>query len=120
MPRNKNKEPRKRRPTLYKLTKTPPHAQLVATNRILHKSKVRNPVQFAWETFERAKVELGDKFRRKTAIDYAIARGLAFYTARTQYQEWKKAGDRDRIQAAANLAKYGSVATAKEAPKHGH
>ncbi len=43
--------------------------------------------------------QLGARFSRKAAIDAALAAGVAFYTARTQYQEWKQAGDRDHAHA---------------------
>lgn len=87
-----------------KKRKTPSHASLLAAGKLAHKSKVKNPVQAAWESFERSRKDHGF-VKRKLFIDEALARGLAFYTARTQFQEWKKAGDRDRANQASNNAK---------------
>lgn len=72
------------------------HAELVAKGRISHKSKIISPVRTCWELFASMKKELGDKLTRKLAIDSALKKGVAFYTARTQWQEWRQAGDRDR------------------------
>jgi hypothetical protein len=71
------------------------HGQLIASGKAPSVSKARNPVHAAWNAFDATKAALGDKFTRKAAIDFAMESGVAFYTARTQYQEWKAAGDRD-------------------------
>ena len=71
------------------------HATLVETGKILKKSKVKNPCQACWEIFSDHKTRLGAAMRRKDAIDDCLKQGIAFYTARTQYQAWKQAGDND-------------------------
>lgn len=58
-------------------------------------SKAANPVQKAWEVFSDAKAKLGATLTRKHAMDLAMVAGVSYHTARTQYQEWKQAGDRD-------------------------
>jgi hypothetical protein len=54
----------------------------LAANRF-HESKVENPVRAMWD--------LCDKMvenRRKDVIAAAVAAGISYYTARTQYQLW--------------------------------
>lgn len=68
------------------------HAAMVAQNRITRKSKMEHPIEGCWEIFFEHQAEHGDKISRKAAIDDCIAQGAAFYTARTQWQEWRKAG----------------------------
>lgn len=63
------------------------HAAMVAKGAIRHKSKVINPVHFVWDTCDKMKGAT-----RKTVVDACIAAGVAFYTARTQYQAWRVAG----------------------------
>lgn len=71
------------------------HARLLASGKAPMVSKIPNPVQRAWEVFSEAKATLADKLTRKHAMDLAMAAGVSYHTARTQYQEWKQAGDRD-------------------------
>lgn len=71
------------------------HQQMVDKNVIRRKSTLDSPVKRCWQIFEDAKVQLGPKFCRKLAIDIALKKGIAYYTARTQWQEWRQAGDRD-------------------------
>jgi hypothetical protein len=54
---------------------------------ILRKSTLANPVQVVWETCEAMRDQ-----RRKDVVEACIKKGVAFYTARTQYQLWKSAG----------------------------
>lgn len=63
------------------------HAAMVAKNTISHKSKVKDPVHFVWDTCDKMK---GAK--RKDVVDACLKAGVAFYTARTQYQNWRVAG----------------------------
>jgi hypothetical protein len=79
-------------------SKKKPHANKKPYKKVqlLHKSIVGSPVKYAWEVFSWVKDHLGDKFTRKAAIETAVKKGVAFYTARTQYQAWREAGDRDR------------------------
>ena len=62
---------------------------------IVRKSVVTNPVHAAWDIFDnllaKSKQPGGAPLRRKDAIAYAVDHGVAFYTARTQYQSWKVA-----------------------------
>lgn len=61
---------------------------------IVRKSSLKNPVQESWEIFDKLRAaadKAGEKLRRKDAIAVAVKSGIAFYTARTQYQSWKTA-----------------------------
>lgn len=61
---------------------------------IVRKSVVTNPVLAAWDLFDNLLAESKANktpLRRKDAIAKAVDRGIAFYTARTQYQSWKVA-----------------------------
>lgn len=71
------------------------HAKLLSSGKAPMVSKVVNPVQKAWEVFSEAKATHGKALTRKYAMDLAMACGVSYHTARTQYQEWKQAGDRD-------------------------
>lgn len=71
---------------------------------VLSRSRAANPCFTAWETFSNLKATLGATFTRKAAIEAACRAGVAFYTARTQYQQWKEAGDRDEKRNQTRLA----------------
>lgn len=58
-----------------------------------NKSRVKSPVKYCWEIFDKLKARLGPNLTRKYAIATAVDKGVAFYTARTQWQEWRRAGD---------------------------
>lgn len=61
---------------------------------LLRKSTKQNPVEWVWGFFDRQKAKAdakGEKISRKGSIELAVAKGIAFYTARTQYQSWKSA-----------------------------
>jgi hypothetical protein len=78
------------RAAVKKKKKLPPgtsHAVLVAAGQIAHKSTTKNPCQTVWEICEQNR----DK-KRKEVLDACLAAGVAYYTARTQYQAWKAAG----------------------------
>ncbi len=68
---------------------------MVIDNTIPRESKAKSPVKLCWELFDKLKTDKGAKFSRKEAIDAAMKLGVAYYTARTQYWEWKQAGDPD-------------------------
>lgn len=53
---------------------------------ILRKSKIKKPCYRVWDIAD----EMTDA-RRKDVIAACVAEGIAFYTARTQYQLWKQA-----------------------------
>lgn len=61
---------------------------------LLRKSLITNPVEWSWNYFDsllKADQDGGAPLSRKFAIAGAVASGIAFYTARTQYQSWKTA-----------------------------
>jgi hypothetical protein len=61
---------------------------------LLRKSLVKKPVYVTWDIFDALRADAdskGEKLRRKDAIAHAVNQGIAFYTARTQYQSWKTA-----------------------------
>lgn len=53
-------------------------------------SLVEKPVARAHALFADYAAEAGEDMSRKGAVAYAVANGIAFYTARTQYQRWSK------------------------------
>lgn len=53
----------------------------------LRKSLVERPTAMVWFIAEEMKQE-NPNVRRKDVIDECIKRGIAYYTARTQYQRW--------------------------------
>jgi hypothetical protein len=60
---------------------------------ILRKSAIESPCQFVWQTCEDMRLGQTDGARRKDVLAACTAAGVAFYTARTQIQLWKKAKD---------------------------
>jgi len=60
---------------------------------ILRKSAIESPCQFVWQTCEDMKLGQTDGARRKDVLKACTEAGVAFYTARTQIQLWKKAKD---------------------------
>lgn len=81
---------------MKKSTQPKSHASLVKSGRFLKTSKVKNPVQVVWQLASDMK-----DAKRKDVIDAAMKQGVAFYTARTQYQLWSAAGKADQKAAAA-------------------
>jgi hypothetical protein len=54
-----------------------------------NKSAIENPCRFVWEKAEEMhKVE---GIRRKDVLEACVEAGVAYYTARTQYQQWRSA-----------------------------
>lgn len=60
---------------------------------ILRKSAIESPCQFVWQMCEDMKLGQTDGARRKDVLQACTDAGVAFYTARTQIQLWKKAKD---------------------------
>lgn len=56
---------------------------------ILRESRVENPCRSVWDIAEAMRNENPD-VRRKDVIAACVSRGIAFYTARTQYQEFTR------------------------------
>jgi hypothetical protein len=61
-----------------------------AVKERLRHSIIPNPVSYAWEFFDNNR-----GMRRKDIIATLVSHGLAFYTARSQYQMWRTAGKAD-------------------------
>ena len=55
------------------------------------RSTVTGPVAHAWSLYARMYAEHGVSLTRKQATEQAMAEGVAYYTARTQYQLWRQA-----------------------------
>ena len=53
------------------------------------KSTVEKPTKLVWTIAEEMKTK-DPKVTRKAILDECLKRGIAFYTARTQYQKWAK------------------------------
>jgi len=68
---------------------------------ILRQSKVNHPVAKVWlgaENMVREAEAAGkDKPRRSVVCDTLVQNGIAYHTARTQYQAWYKATDGGRV-----------------------
>lgn len=59
----------------------------------LRKSLVDSPVQYVWaicDEFYKHAVASGVPISRKRVIGFCLEQGVAFNTARTQYQSWKQ------------------------------
>lgn len=67
---------------------------------ILRKSEIESPCFVVWDTADKM---IGA--RRKDVIAACVAKGVAFYTARTQYQLWLTAVKNDQATRAAHAAK---------------
>lgn len=55
------------------------------------RSTVANPVQVAWALYASLYQQHGPALTRTQACNAAMAAGVAYYTARTQYQLWRTA-----------------------------
>lgn len=61
---------------------------------VLHKSTIESPTKTVWTVADKmlAKAEKkGEKLSRKAVIEACIEMGIAYFTARTQYQCWSRA-----------------------------
>lgn len=54
---------------------------------IKHKSDIERPTKTVWHIAEEMSAA-NPQVRRKDVIAECVKRGIAFYTARTQYQQW--------------------------------
>lgn len=54
---------------------------------ITRKSSIERPTKAVWDIAEEL-TEKDPSIRRKDVIAECVARGIAYYTARTQYQQW--------------------------------
>lgn len=70
------------------LAKSKKKAEATTVDGRTHASTVENPCQLVWDLAEKM-VPKGAT--RKEVMDAAQAKGVAFYTARTQYQLWSQA-----------------------------
>lgn len=85
-------------PALKKETKVTPQnktkkqAEPIKGIPLTNKSVVDKPVKLVWhiadEMFAAAEANGDDQPRRKDVLAECVKRGIAFYTARTQYQQW--------------------------------
>lgn len=87
------------------------HSTAIKRDLITHKSDEDHPCSAAWDIFEQVRDEVEEaneelepgekkqKATRKASINAAVEAGIAFYTARTQYQLWKAAGDAPKKKA---------------------
>lgn len=77
------KAPAKKQPTKKAAKKT---AAKTASDSRIHASKIENPVAVMWDICEKMKNK-----RRRDVLKAAQEAGIAFWTARTQYQLWSQA-----------------------------
>ena len=70
---------------------------------ICHESSIENPCKTVWLIADEMKASKPNAKRREILAE-CVARGIAYYTARTQYQQWrsiqKEMADREKAQAA--------------------
>lgn len=66
-------------------------AKGAASANPMPRSTVQGPVAHAWSLYARMYEQHGVSLTRKQATEQAMAEGVAYYTARTQYQLWRQA-----------------------------
>lgn len=70
---------------------------------VVHESTVERPCKLVWHIADEM-TAANPAVRRKDVLTACVARGVAFYTARTQYQQWlgiqKEMAAREAAQAA--------------------
>jgi hypothetical protein len=75
----------------------------VAEADVIHESTVEHPCKLVWHIADEM-TAANPAVRRKDVLAACVARGVAFYTARTQYQQWlgiqKEMAAREAAQAA--------------------
>lgn len=75
----------------------------VAKADVVHESTVERPCKLVWHIADEM-TAANPAVRRKDVLAACVARGVAFYTARTQYQQWlgiqKEVAAREAAQAA--------------------
>lgn len=77
-----------------------PVEQPKVEKEITRKSTASDPCRLVWEIAERMEGQ-----RRKDIIAACVAAGVAFYTARTQYQLWLTIRNEERAREAAQKTK---------------
>ena len=58
-------------------------------NKPKNRSTVANPTKAVWQIADEMK-QANAAVTRKQVVDECVRRGIALYTARTQYQRWHK------------------------------
>jgi hypothetical protein len=58
-----------------------------AKPEVKHKSDIERPTKAVWHIADEMSAA-NPQVRRKDVIAECVRRGIAFYTARTQYQQW--------------------------------
>lgn len=76
-------------------------ATVKGEKKITHKSEIESPVKFVWDTATRMFAE-NPNTKRKDVLKACEDAGVAYYTARTQYQQWLIAYKADLARKAAN------------------
>lgn len=61
-----------------------------AKPEVSHKSTIESPTKTVWHIADEMMAK-DPKTTRKQILDACVAKGIAYYTARTQYQAWKTA-----------------------------
>jgi hypothetical protein len=69
---------------------TAPTPAMLAESKPKNKSTVANPTKTVWAIADEMKAANAAVTRRQV-VDECVRRGIALYTARTQYQRWSKA-----------------------------
>ena len=79
-----------------------------ATDDVLHASSIESPCKAVWEIADEMKLS-NPTAKRAVILAECVSRGIAYYTARTQYQQWrevqKEMAEREALQAAGKLKK---------------
>lgn len=83
---------------------TPIGAEVEGTaNEVLHESSIDHPCKTVWMIADQLKIEQPTA-KRAVILATCVAAGIAYYTARTQYQQWrgvqKEMAEREAAQAA--------------------
>lgn len=73
-------------PVIPETTKDEPIAAKKDKAPIVHKSTIGSPCRVVWDIAEEMEGE-----KRKDVIAECVRKGIAFYTARTQYQKYREA-----------------------------
>jgi hypothetical protein len=86
------------------VVKNVPLSEQPIKNR-LHKSKVESPTKLVWDIAEEMKAK-NPHVTRKQVIAECQVRGIAYFTARTQYQQWlttKRESDKNQEKASSSV-----------------
>ncbi len=77
-------------PTAEPVPQAEPTPEPVAKVERVRESTIEKPTKAVWTIADEMKAA-NPNVTRKEIVDECIRRGVAFYTARTQYQRWRKA-----------------------------